>query len=156
MDTLPVTSARRSVNALLKSENVPLVLLPGERSPVFSVYRYTCHKTQTSPTPLPSHGPGSRQRIPGITLGFCFLSHPPPLLKACGWLPARWIDRTESRRGLLRSVCPFSVTLEPALSRAKGRHCTPCPSYASSGCHVPRYYVAEWGHVPFGPACQPV
>jgi len=29
-------------------------------------------------------------------------------------------------------------------------------SLASSGYHVRRYYVAEWGHFPFGPAYQPV
>ena len=62
-----------------------------------------------------------------------------------GIRPGRLLSRGENPDGLLRSVCPFSVTL--------GRYSTPCPLYVSSGDHAPRYSVAEWGHVPFGPAC---
>ena len=50
----------------------------------------------------------------------------------------------ENRLGLPRSVYPFRVTL--------GWHSTPCPSYVSGETHVLAYAVAEWGHVPFGPA----
>jgi hypothetical protein len=44
------------------------------------------------------------------------------------------------------------VTLEPVLSEAEGSALYAAP-LASSGYHVCRYYVAEWGRFPFGPAC---
>jgi hypothetical protein len=75
----------------------------------------------TSAFPYTGLTPACRQtglRIPGITLGICFLSHP----SRQGIRPGRLLrQRRRTVDGLLRSVCPFSVTL--------GRHCTPRPSY---------------------------
>src|SRR5512135_831090 len=86
VDTLPVASACSLVNAFLKSEDISLVFLPGKRLPVFSPYCYVCHKTWTSPMPLPSYVPGSRQRILDVTQGIGFLSHPSPLWHTAGCL----------------------------------------------------------------------
>ena len=99
-------------------------------SAFFSLLQPRLPKTQTPLASLSSHTPGSRQPIPGITLGLCFLSHP----SRQGFRPGRLLRRRLplSRRavdGLLRSVHPFSVTLEPVLSLPKDRHCTPRPSY---------------------------
>ena len=55
----------------------------------------------------------------------------------------------------VRSVCPFSVTVEPVLSEAEGTTLY-AASLVSSGDHVPYYYVAEWGRFPFGPAVCPI
>jgi hypothetical protein len=91
--------------------------------PVFSTLRTpcvrsACHKTQTHPVPVSSRAPTLRQPIPGITLGLCFLGHPtPPGLTA--WSPAP-ASPERAPGGLLRSVCPFSVTL--------GWYYTPCPT----------------------------
>jgi hypothetical protein len=81
-----VTTACGLVNALLESVNVALEFLPGQRLPIFSMSSDICHKTQTPPVPLPSPVPGSRQRIPGITQGLCFLSHPSRLRFTVGCL----------------------------------------------------------------------
>ena len=66
---------------------------------------------------------------------------------AYGWLPARLLppDQEEARAigELLRSVCPFSVTL--------GRYFTPCPSYRVDT----TYESTAWPNgdkFPFGPA----
>ena len=66
----------------------------------------------------------------------------PPM--ACGWLPAQVIPRTLG--GLLRSVCPFFVTL--------GRYCTPCLTYRVDT----TYLATTWpngDNFPFGPASCP-
>lgn len=116
MNSLPVASVSSLVNALLQSEDIPLVFLPGKCLPVFSMYHDICHKTLTPLTPLPAYEPGSRQHIPGITQGFGFLSHPAPRLLAAGRLLI-----AESFRGLPRSERPFCLIL--------GWCCTPCLSF---------------------------
>jgi hypothetical protein len=91
--------------------------------------RWRPPKTQTLSAPMPSRVPAPRQRISGITRSISFLGHP----SHQGIRPGRLLQRhlPLSRRaidGLLRSVCPFSVTL--------GRHCTPRPSHRVNTTHL--------------------
>ena len=44
-------------------------------------------KTRTHSVPMPSRLPALRLPIPGITLGLCFLGHPPPP-RLTAWSPA--------------------------------------------------------------------
>ena len=102
-------------------------------------------KTQSHPAPMPSREPVPRQHISGIARSISFLGHPSRQGIRPGRLLHMWhfLPLRRAVDGLLRSVCPFSVTL--------GRHCTPHPSHRVD-VHVRAYHVAEWGHFPFGPA----
>ena len=104
---LLVTPLGRLVDAPLELVGVPLVFQ-------LCVFQSS---VRCFPIPLPSHVPGLRQRIPGITQGLCFLGHPSHRrlrMVSCSSLRVRATD------GFPRSVYPFSVTT--------GRCSTPCPS----------------------------
>lgn len=73
----------RLVDALLESVDIALGCFPVLCLPVlspllieFGSFCPVCPRPELVQVPLPSHVPGSRQRIPGVTQGFCFLSHP--------------------------------------------------------------------------------
>ena len=81
-------------------------------------------KTQTYSAPMPSRAPVPRQHISAIARSIGFLGHP----SRQGMWPGRLLRNGQANcplqraaDRLLRSVCPFSVTL--------GRHCTPHPSH---------------------------
>ena len=83
-------------------------------------------------------------------LGICFLGHPtPPRLVA--WSPAPALPE-RALGGFPRSVCPFFK--QPLV--ADLRTVLYAVSHVSSGYHVPRYIVAEWGQVPFWACRLPV
>jgi hypothetical protein len=80
-------------------------------------------KTQSHPAPMLSREPVPRQHISGIARSIGFLGHPSRQGIRPGRLLHMWhfLPLRRAVDGLLRSVCPFSVTL--------GRHCTPHPSH---------------------------
>jgi len=103
------------------------------------------HKAQTPSAPASSRVAAPRQLIPRITKGLGFLGYPPPS-RHPAWSPTPIQHRAEtslrstgvweSLDGLLRSVCPVSVTVEPVLSEAEGTTLYAAP-LVSSGNHVP-------------------
>jgi hypothetical protein len=102
-------------------------------------------KTQTYSAPMPSRAPVPRQHISAIARSIGFLGHPSRQGMWPGCLLHMWhlLPLRRAVDGLLRSVCPFSVTL--------GRHCTPHPSHRVV---YPRTHVlrGRMGTFPFGPA----
>ena len=78
------------------------------RRPVFSASRTPVIRLRLFPAPVPSRVPTPRQRIPGITQGFCFLGYPTPLL--CQSL--RWVTCSAASPGREpQGVTPFRVPI---------------------------------------------
>ena len=146
MDTRPVATACGLVNAFLESLDVLLVLLPGQRPPVFSTSFVVCHKTRTPMNTFTVPSTGRTSAYPWHYPGPWLLAPSRPLA-TCGWLPARCLTTSESRQ----RVIPFRVSIfrdrRVVLRFAAGSRLGEC-------------HVSAWQHgrrpVPFGPAIQPL